>query len=217
MRILLPAALAAGLLCLSPASAMAGDEDAELWFNPSATRAINDRTVFELETAQRLRSDPRDDTYFVRAWVNREDSQGTEWSVGIEQRWNGSDEQEVRMLQQVGYGWGVLDFRTRLEQRFVSDTSQTGVRLRQRVGTSLPLGEAENAWSLAADAELFLTLRSTEPDGQTGLTGVRTFIGFEREIGRFDLSLGYLRQQDIRDGGDDRIGHAPFVGITTAF
>lgn len=217
MRISLPAALAAGLFCLAPASALAGDEDAELWFNPSATRAINDRTVFELETAQRLRSDPREDTYFVRAWVNREDSRGTEWSVGIEQRWNGPDEQEVRVLQQVGYGWGVLDFRTRLEQRFVSDTSQTGVRLRQRVGTSVPLGDGDDAWSLAADAELFLTLRGTEPDGQTGATGVRTFIGFEREIGRFDLSLGYLRQQDIRDGRPDRIGHAPFIGINTAF
>jgi len=90
-------------------------------------------------------------------------------------------------------------------------------RLRQRVGTSVSLGEGDDGWSLAADAELFMTLRATEPDGQTGATGVRTFVGFEREIGRYDLSLGYLRQQDIRDGRPDRIGHAPFIGINTAF
>lgn len=215
MRILLPAALAAGLLCLVPASALAGDEDAELWFNPSATRAISDRTEFELETAQRLRSDPRNDTYFVRAWVNHTDARGTKWSAGLEQRWNGPDEREIRMLQQVGYSWGALDFRTRLEQRFVTDTSRTGVRVRQRVGSSVPVGG--DGWSLAGDAEFFVTVRATDPDGQTGLTGLRTFVGFEREVGRYELSLGYLRQQDIRDGRPDRIGHAPFIGINAAF
>jgi hypothetical protein len=215
MRILLPAALAAGLLWLVPASALAGDEDAELWFNPSATRAISDRTEFELETAQRLRSDPRNDTYFVRAWVNHKDSRGTKWSAGLEQRWNGPVEREVRMLQQVGYSWGALDFRTRLEQRFVTDTSRTGVRVRQRVGSSVPVGG--DGWSLAGDAEFFVTVRATDPDGQTGLTGLRTFVGFEREVGRYELSLGYLRQQDIRDGRPDRIGHAPFIGINAAF
>jgi len=217
MRTLISSLLVAGFVSFTPGAALAGDEDAELWFNPSATKAINDRTVFELETAQRFRSDPRLDTFYVRGWVNREDARGTKWSVGVEQRWNGSDQQEVRLLQQVGYSWGALDFRTRLEQRFVSDMSQTGVRIRQRVGTSVPLGEGDDAWSLAGNAELIVTLRGTEPDGQTGVTGVRTFIGFEREIGRYELSLGYLRQQDIRDGRPDRIGHAPFIGLNTAF
>lgn len=62
-----------------------------------------------------------------------------------------------------------------------------------------------------------LAARATPPDGQTGLTGLRTFVGFEREFGRYGVSLGYLRQQDIRDGAPDRIGHAPFIGLDASF
>lgn len=211
------AVLAASGCLLSAAPALAQDEDAEFWFNPAFVKTIDDATSIELETAQRLRDDPRDDTYFARLWVNREDSGGREWSAGIEQRWTGPDEREVRLLQQVGYDWGPLEFRTRLEQRFVDVDPQTGWRLRQRIGTTVPLTDTEDGWALTGDAELFVTLRNTEPGGQTGVTGLRTFVGFERGFGRYDVSLGYLRQQDIRDGAEDRVGHAPFVGFTVNF
>lgn len=209
--------MAAGFLALAAPPAIAQDEDAELWFNPAFVKTIDDRTSVELETAQRLRDDPRLDTYFARLWVNREDGKGREWSVGVEQRWNGPDEREVRLLQQVGYDWGPVEFRTRLEQRFVDVDPQTGWRLRQRIGTTIPLTDGEDGWALTGDAELFVTLRNTEPGGQTGVTGLRTFVGFERSFGRYDLSVGYLRQQDIRDEAEDRVGHAPFLGLTVNF
>lgn len=209
--------MAAGFLALAAQPAIAQDEDAELWFNPAFVKTIDDRTSVELETAQRLRADPRLDTYFARLWLNREDGKGREWSFGVEQRWNGPDEQEVRLLQQVGYDWGPVEFRTRLEQRFVDVDPQTGWRLRQRVGTTIPLSDGEDGWAVTGDVELFVTLRNTEPGGQTGVTGLRTFVGFERSFGRYDLSVGYLRQQDIRDGVEDRVGHAPFLGLTVNF
>ncbi|WP_426052160.1 DUF2490 domain-containing protein [Brevundimonas sp. SL161] len=197
--------------------ALASDEDMEFWFNPSVSKAVDGRTSVELETAQRFRKDPRTDTYFVRGWIKRDDARDNTWGVGIEQRWNGPDQQEVRLLQQVGYELGPIDLRTRMEQRFVSTDAQTGWRVRQRIGTSVPLGDSDTSWSLTADAELFVTLRSTDPDGQTGVTGLRTFVGFEREFGRYEVSLGYLRQQDVRDNAPDRIGHAPFIGVGVAF
>lgn len=217
MKSLAPWTIAVGLAAAAPSAALADDEDAELWLNPSATRAVDARTELELETAQRFRDDPRDDTYFLRAWINRDDSRENTWSLGVEQRWNGPDEREVRLLQQVGYAIGPLDLRTRLEQRFVSYDPQTGWRLRQRIGASVPLGRGAEGWSVTADAEVFVTLRATDPDGQTGFTALRTFAGFERSFGRYDLSIGYLRQQDIRDDRPDRIGHAPFVGLYVAF
>ncbi|WP_125255791.1 DUF2490 domain-containing protein [Brevundimonas fluminis] len=209
--------MAAGFLALAAQPAIAQDEDAELWFNPAFVKTIDDRTSVELETAQRLRADPRLDTYFARLWLNREDGKGREWSFGVEQRWNGPDEQEMRLLQQVGYDWGPVEFRTRLEQRFVDVDPQTGWRLRQRIGTTIPLSDGEDGWAVTGDVELFVTLRNTEPGGQTGVTGLRTFVGFERSFGRYDLSVGYLRQQDIRDGVEDRVGHAPFLGLTVNF
>lgn len=210
--------LATSIAALSLATpALASDEDMEFWFNPTASKALDGRTSFELETAQRFRKDPRLDTYFVRGWVKREDDRDNTWGVGIEQRWNGPDQREVRLLQQVSYGLGPIDFRTRSEQRFVSTDPRTGWRVRQRIGTSIPLGDSDESWSLTADAELLVTLRSTTPDGQTGVTGLRTFVGFEREFGRYEVSLGYLRQQDVRDSAPDRIGHAPFIGVGVAF
>ncbi len=210
--------LAASIAALSLATpALASDEDVEFWFNPTASKALDERTTFELETAQRFRNDPRLDTYYVRGWVKRDDDRDNTWGVGIEQRWNGPDQREVRLLQQVSYSWGPVDLRTRTEQRFVSTDPQTGWRVRQRIGTSVPLGDSDSSWSLAADAEVVVTLRSTTPDGQTGVTGLRTFVGVEREFGRYGVSLGYLRQQDIRDGAPDRIGHAPFIGLDIAF
>lgn len=212
-----PVGVAALLSCLLLAgTSQAQDADEELWLNPSATRAIDDRTEFEVETALRYRQNPRLDTHYVRAWIKRDDDRDNTWSVGIEQRYNGADQREVRFLQQVSYSWGLIDFRTRTEQRFVSTDSQTGFRIRQRIGTDIPLQEGDG-WTLTGNAELAVTVRATEPDGQTGLTGLRTFIGFERTFGRYDLSVGYLRQQDIRDGAPDRIGHAPFLGVNVAF
>lgn len=215
MKRLILAASIAALSLTTPA--LANDEDMEFWFNPSVSKAAGDRTSIELETAQRLRNDPRNDTYFVRGWVKRDDSRDNTWGVGIEQRWNGSDQREVRLLPQVSYGLGPIDLRTRMEQRFVSTDPRTGWRLRQRIGTSIPLGDSDSNWSLAADAELFVTLRSTDPVGQTGITGLRTFVGFEREFGRYEVSLGYLRHQDVRDKAPDRIGHAPFIGVGVSF
>ena len=211
-------ALATSIAALALATpALASDEDMEFWFNPSVSTAVDGRTSVELETAQRFRKDPRTDTYFVRGWIKRDDARDNTWGVGIEQRWNGPDQQEVRLLQQVGYELGPIDLRTRMEQRFVSTDPRTGWRLRQRIGTSIPLGDSVTSWSLTADAELFVTLRSTDPVGQTGVTGLRTFVGFEREFGRYEVSLGYLRQQDVRDNAPDRIGHAPFIGVGVAF
>ncbi len=215
MKRLTLAALFAALALATPV--LASDEDMEFWFNPSVSKAAGDRTSIELETAQRLRNDPRNDTYFVRGWIKRDDARDNSWGVGIEQRWNGPDQREVRLLQQVGYELGPFDLRTRAEQRFVSTDPQTGWRVRQRVGASIPLGDSDNSWSLTADAELFVTLRSTDPDGQTGVTGLRTFVGFEREFGRYEVSLGYLRHQDVRDNAPDRVGHAPFIGVGVNF
>jgi len=206
-RILLSVALAVA------APAAAADHELDLWFNPAVTTSLDERTSLELETAQRLREAPADDTYFFRLWVNRELSDDVELSVGAERRFEGSGE-ETRLLQQLGYGVGPLDLRTRFEQRFLSEAPRTAWRLRQRAGAGVPLTGDDDGWALVGDVEGFFTLRAATPGGRTGLTAVRSFVGFERGFGRVELSVGYLRQQDIRRGADDRIGHAPLVGLT---
>lgn len=209
---LLPVAALVALVAIA-APVQAADDEFDVWLNPAFTVDLDDRTGLELETAQRFREAPADDTYFFRLWVNRELADGVELSLGAERRFEGADD-EVRLLQQLSYELAGFDLRTRLEQRFVSSDPQTIWRFRQRVGAGVPLGGGEEGWQLVGNVEGFFTLRAGTPDGQTGLTGLRTFVGFERSFRRFDLSVGYLRQQDIRRGAEDRVGHAPQIGIT---
>jgi hypothetical protein len=164
MRHALTLALAA-LLAASFAtpSAAETDDGPELWLNPSVSWALDDDTAVELETAQRLRreADGRADTYYVRLWLNQDVSDAISVSAGVEQRSNEPGSDETRLLQQLSAKRGILRTRLRLEQRFVED-GRMGVRFRPRAGVEVPIGLSER-WSAVANAELFLTLRSTAP------------------------------------------------------
>lgn len=208
----------AAALCAA-SSAKAADEAFELWLNPSASAAIDDDTSFELETAQRLRSagDGRADTYFARAWLNQDIADGATLSGALEHRINDGGADENRLIQQLSTRHGLFRTRLRFEQRFVHDDDRMGLRVRPRVGAAIPLDEAER-WTFRSDAELFLTLRSTSAGGDEGLTGLRTQIGVSYEVNdRVSVSAAYLRQQDFRDGGPDRVAHAPLIGLELAF
>ena len=91
MRCFGTALVAAGFMLALASPVLAQDEAGEFWFNPAFETSLDDRTSVEMETAQRLRSDPRDDTYFARLWLKREDSRGRDWNVGVEHRWNGPE------------------------------------------------------------------------------------------------------------------------------
>jgi hypothetical protein len=211
----LAAALAAGF---STTAAAQTDDGLELWLNPSVSWSLDDDTEVEVETAQRFRrgADGRGDTYYARLWLNQDVSKALSVSAGLEQRTNQPGADETRLLQQVSARRGVLRTRLRLEQRFV-DGGRMGVRLRPRAGVELPLGSS-GRWSAKANAELFLTLRSTTPGGDEGLTGVRTQIGAGYKVTeRLSVTVAYLRQQDVREGRPDVVGHAPLIGVELSF
>ena len=200
------------LLLLGAASpAAAADEYLELWLKPSLVRQLDKSTFVEVETEQRFRDGPAANQYVGRLWLGRSLAKGVTGMIGVHR---GVDTRETRLLQQIGYPLVAgLKGRTRLEQRFIDDDDRTGWRVRQRLGTAIPLGQSDG-WELAANVEGFFTLRSTRPGGTTGLTGLRTFVGFEREYDKVELSVGYSRQQNIRRGAPDRVGHAPTLAMT---
>ena len=80
----------------------------------------------------------------------------------------------------------------------------------------MPL-DSEGEWTGFADAETFLTVRSIDVGGKDGLTGIRTQIGVRHALtDSLEVGLAYLRQQDIRDGRPDRVGHAPLLSLEFA-
>jgi hypothetical protein len=206
----------AAALISTPAAA--NDDGLELWLNPSAAFALDDDTEVELDTAQRLRSasDGREDTYFARLWLHQDLSDAATVSAAVERRFNEPGSDETRLLQQLSTRHGLLRTRLRLEQRFVDDR-RMGLRLRPRLGVEAPVGQS-GRWSAKADAELFLTLRSTSAGGDEGLTGLRTQVGAEYEVSdRLTVSIVYLRQQDFEDDGPGQVGHAPLIGVEWSF
>lgn len=211
--------LAPLLLLALPAPAVAADDAFEFWINPSVSAGLDENTGLELETAQRFRDadDGRPDTYFFRLWVNQDLSDAVTLSGAVERRINDGDSDETRLHQQLSARHGILRGRFRLEQRFVEDADRMGLRFRPRLGVAVPFAP-ESPWSGFANAEAFVTLRSTSEGGDDGFTGLRTQIGVEYEANdNLTLSLGYLRQHDLREGAPDRVGHAPIVGVELGF
>lgn len=200
--------------------ALAADQDLELWLNPSFAFDLDDDTAVELETAQRFRDagNGRSDTYFARFWVKQKIGDGITLAGAIEGRANDPGRDELRLMQQLSASSGIWRGRLRLEERFSEGRGgRMGLRLRPRVGIALPLSD-DGRWSFGTDAELFWTLRSTSPGGDTGVTGLRTQIGVGYDVSD-TLSVGvkYLRQQDFEENAPDQIGHAPVIGVEFSF
>ena len=205
---LLPLAL---LGVVQTSAAQAADEIFEFWVTPSVEAKLG-RGRVELETSHRIR-DGRDDTHFVRLWYSQSIAKGVTLYGGIEQRVTGQTG-ERRLHQQLSYKTGIFRGRTRLEQRFVEDNPLMGLRVRQRLGFSIPIGTSKRL-AAVANVEGFMTLRATTATGQTGLTAVRTLIGVNYKVSdNLDVGLGYLRAQDIRRGAADRVGHAPALTLS---
>lgn len=208
----LGAAFAVGL----STPALAEENRLEAWFDGTIARDLGDNSFVEFQTQQRERGrgSPTGDNQTYRLWLGHRFGK-VEASAGIHRSKEGAV-RETRLMQQFSYGFGSsgLKGRTRIEQRFLDDAAKTGWRLRQRIGYALPLTGEKGGWKLAANAEGFLTLRSTSRGGDTGLTGLRTFAGFERSLGKVDLGFGYTRQQSIRKNRPDLVGHAPTLSLT---
>ena len=207
------------MLGLASAPAVVSDDAAELWLNPSVSFDVDEDTGVEIESAQRLRDadDDRVDTYFVRLWLNQQVADNVTLSGAMERRVNDGGSDETRLLQQMTTSHGYLRTRLRLEQRFVDNADQMGLRVRPRLGVAVPI-DADERWTFKTDAEMFLTLQSTNNGGDTGLTGLRTQIGVSFDVSqRLTLSAAYLRQQDFDKGSPDVVGHAPIFGIEFSF
>lgn len=199
--------------------ARAAEDAFEFWMNPSARYWVDDNTNFRLETAQRFRRerDGRADTYFGRLWVGQRLNEHVSVEFGVEKRINDGDHDETRLLQQVLTRHGILRNRIRMEERFVQNQPQMGLRLRTDHGVFVPLDRKERL-NLRAEAEFFFTLRPTRPGTMTGLTELRTQLGLAYQVNdRINIGLTYMRQQRFKIARADSVGHAPLLSFEYSF
>ncbi len=100
-------------------------------------------------------------------------------------------------------------WRTRLEQRWRTDSDDMGLRLRQLFKTTLPLRKG-SAFSIAAWDEVFFHLKDTDWGHDAGFDENRFFIGlgwkYAPKIGGV-VEIGYMNRYIDKVGGTNVLEH----------
>jgi hypothetical protein len=119
---------------------------------------------------------------------------------------------EHRAWQQLSWSPPVEGFtlqsRARLEQRFVEDESETGLRFRELVKATFPLSSSKAFFASVYD-EAFFELNDTAWGQRSGFRQNRAFVGLGWRLDRehkFSLEVGYLNQWIDRPDLD-RLNH----------
>ena len=189
-------------------SAVHQKRNARWWFDAN-TRFLGDD--FELFQA------------VIRPGVGRQlNEQQSVWLgyAWIGERIPGLDFHENRIWEQwmltEDYRDATLQFRTRLEQRFVSVGSQVGWRFRQLFRVQTPVAGSPNLLWVAWD-EIFFHLNDTDWGARTGYNQNRVFVGLGRiptSNARRRTEIGYLYQQiNVAEDGADLSNHILSINL----
>lgn len=215
---------AASLIALPATARAQTSSDEQVWVNLTAMGSISGKLVYFAEWQPRLGDGvSRLDQMLLRGAVGWKLSptmtlyQGyAHVVVPIE---GGRDVNEERSFQQLswtlGKPWGgELSSRTRLEQRWRSDGSDMGWRLREMLRYEKPLKPGSNTVNALVYSEGFVALNDTDWRVKGGFDQVRTFLGAELGLkGASTMEIGYLNQIIDRRGGATRINHVASVTL----
>ena len=123
---------------------------------------------------------------------------------------------ENRIREQASFTLaGPLSARIRFEQRFRSDGSDMGLRLRGRLHLAQPVGRIK----LVGWHESFFELNDTDWGQDAGWRRMRNFAGIELPLARrLSVQAGYLNQYDFaRSGGRDAMANVASFSVAARF
>lgn len=211
-------------LLLSANTALAAEEDANIWIAQTATVDLGGDAVLWLEAQERFTDDAsRLGQLLVRPAVGYKLDKSTTVFVGyayvMTDPVGPAKTHEHRIFQQLSFrllgdGKGVtVTGRTRLEQRMLEGRDGTGWRLRQQLRLTAPLSGKVRA---VAWTEPFIGFNETS--FQRGGLGLwRNFAGVAIPAGKsFTIEPGYLNQYVVRSG-TDRIDHTASLTLSANF
>jgi len=206
------AALALLLLAISPA-AKAAEEETQLWIGASATVKASPIDIIVVDIGHRFRRDESGgEQQLARIALDHAVAKNVQIGGGFA-FFHSGPEQELRTFQQLTLTHGILQSRTRLEQRFFDTADEASWRLRQRIQASVPLDTAKR-WTLVAAGELFFHLNRAKPSDKTGLAVMRQQAGLRHALNKaVDVQLLYMRQQTLRDNRPDAVVHVPWLTL----
>lgn len=202
------AIMALSLASVSPA--LAATSETQGWINESAVAKVDDNDSVTIDLSQRLR--PEGDQFLHRITLDHAIARGIQLGGGF--AYIDSDSQkEMRFHQQLTLSHGILQSRTRVEQRFIDSSSDPSWRLRERVQATLPLDKA-HGWSLVGSAEFFFDLHKPKAVEDTELVSSRLLIGVHYALAKnLDAQVGYTLQQTFHDDKPDEMAHIPWITL----
>ena len=217
--------LAAVLVAFAP-MAHADDDDFQTWQQVIASTKLSEGVTGALEVQPRFTDDSsRLGQLLIRPSIGLTLFDQTVLSVGYAyvrtSPETGANTYEHRPWQQLAFPIAAvkntftLSNRTRFEQRFRDDGDDVGLRLRQQIRLTVPLGAA--GWQAVGWSEVFFNLNDTDWGAQSGLDRWRNFLGINiplREGVAFEP--GYLNQFVNRPAGD-QIDHVLSATLNVSF
>lgn len=198
-----------------PSTAIAGEEDVQLWVYAVAQGEFDDDTSWALDGSARWREQARgDEQQTYRLTIDQDVDDGVKIGGGFGV-FEAGGLTELRPFQQLTLSRGRLSARTRIEQRFFDGADRMELRLRQMVRYAQPLG---SGWRASIDGE-FLHLaqtRNRNPLAATDQWRARTIVT-RRVSESLSLGAGYLLIYTPRPRANDRINHVPQIYVTRRF
>ena len=204
------ASLAPLFLAAVATQASAADEDIQVWITESASTPLSSATQATLDLSQRRRQSGDQllarGTFEVRLSPSAVAGGGAAYISTI----GAAD--EFRPHQQLTLTYGPVALRTRVEERFFEHAERMELRLRQRVGVTVPVAERLKA---GLSGELLYIAQSQVPGQGAHVDQWRGNATLARSLGKdLEGTLGYLAILSPRSGTPDRLSHVAQVTLT---
>lgn len=206
-------AAAGGLL---PAAALAADEETQLWLTGTAVVPLAEEVTGTFELSRRLREG--DDQILLRGNADYRLSPtvslggGAAYVNSIDGLLETGEDKEFRLQQQLTLSFGVLSFRTRVEERFFEDADRMQLRIRQRAQASATVAKDTHA---ALSGEVFYVARSEDEGGDDQIAQWRLNATLAHRLSRnLEATVGYLFMYTPQTGQPDKIAHVPQLTLT---
>lgn len=199
------------LLALAAAGPVrAADEDVQLWISESASTPLSPALSGTLDVSQRLRENGNQ--LLTRGTAEWRLSEAAVIGGGAAYVSTVDAADEFRPHQQLTLTFGALALRTRVEQRFFEQADRMELRLRQRIGATVPVSPGLKA-GLAG--ELLYIAQSQDSGRPARVDQWRANATLVRRMSdTLDGTLGYLAILSPRDGTPDKLSHVVQISLT---
>lgn len=190
-------------------------EDGQIWINVNAQGSIKDRLLYYAELQPRFFDGGGEiGQVIARPAIGWKLSDRLSLFQGYAHAANPGMFNEERSFQQASWTPGTVaggrfSTRTRFEQRWRSDGSDVGFRLRNLFRWAHPLGrDPKRSVAALVSFEPFVILNDTDWGGRRRFDQLRSNAALEIPLrGRTTIEVGYLNQYVHRLGQADQMNH----------